>query len=619
MTSIFADSASKLFSVVRGKLLHAAVYALTLTFCGPAFADAALVSGTQITGGGTYTAGAGSNRLVVIALARRMAGTTTTTPNVTALTWGSRSIGAGITEAVHQASTSNGRCNAYVWYVKEADIPAGAQTLAATWNVTMGGSGDLFTVYTLSGVNQTTPVNTTVMVDNGNGADPWTMAPTVASGSVQVTSGCIFAQSVASGAPPGFVEYRDVGDSTYRVFSDAAVTATGATLNWIRDFSTGSQQGSVVLSSFARANVTAAGVKWHPGHYISYNGNQGKLDSTERGKIQTWINGSLCTNADVKGIKVVARWAQLEGATAGSYQPGKDAVDALLDILAPCHKQLILVISERTFAYAIPDSELPLFYPEYLLGSDYGDVDHNAEKYGGVVKHAAGGTWTGGLTAASRLWDDRVMDRLSALAQAYGAYFNDSATTPHHHERFEMIEIGETAIGGSPPTWDPAGWYRNYKRFYSALAVSGPRIVGRMKLNFTNGDSNMRDMLVHCQSLGNCVVGGPDPELPSRSIQANRIYRGAQCTGCPGTTDWRNLIGWVGEQQALGFYGDPEEDELLTAQQSYDYQVSQNMRYMLWISDDATKYTQTLGVIAAHPGMATSACPPNFPACDTTP
>jgi hypothetical protein len=89
------------------------------------------------------------------------------------------------------------------------------------------------------------------------------------------------------------------------------------------------------------------------------------------------------------------------------------------------------------------------------------------------------------------------------------------------------------------------------------------------------------------------MVGGPDPEMPWREIQANKVYRGVI-----GGTDFRPLLGWVGEQQALGFYdadGLPDNQPEHTPTESYNYQfTSQHMSYMLWISDDAAKLAASL-------------------------
>ena len=604
-----------------------------------AFADVALVGTPKaVVGGGTVAADAGSNRVVVIALGRRNSGTSTATPTVTALTWGSLSLNAGITLASRQSSTGNGRCSTNIWYVKEADIPAGAQTLSASWSVSpMAGSGDLFTVYTLSGVNQTTPIDTTVNVNNGNGADPWTMSGAVAGGSAQITSGCVFAQAAFSNLSPPFNTYRDTNDTSYRVFSDGAFATPAGALTWSRDFTAGSQQGATTLTSFASATE---GVKWHPGHYLTYTSNQGRMGPDEISDIDDWIHGlvlggppNLCSNAhpNVKGLRVTVRWAVLEGATAGAYQAGFDAIDALLDTLAACNNlRLMLSISERTFGYVIPPEQMPLFYPEYLLSDPLYGTNDGVSQFGGVRKRASGETWTGGLEVTARLWNSNVMARLNALAQAYGAHFNDSNT--EHHANLEMMSIGETAFGVPSTTgFNATNWYTNYKSWYSALASAGPRIVSRMNLNFTNGDSAMRDLIAHCASLGNCTVGGPDPELPlplpppesmddKRYIQANQIYRGLSCGGCT-ITDWRGDLAWVGEVQALGYStGNPgPAPGPQTAEELYTYFFgTMNMSYMIWTTQSNLTQSMTLIDRTDRP-MAMTTCPDNFPSCSTTP
>ena len=101
---------------------------------------AALVSWQTVTPATSVTAGAGANRVLAITAGGRAfaAGRT-----ITALSYGTASIANGKVKQAHKyewAASGSTWYVAYVFYVLEADIPAGANTLSdATWSGAMDG------------------------------------------------------------------------------------------------------------------------------------------------------------------------------------------------------------------------------------------------------------------------------------------------------------------------------------------------------------------------------------------------------------------------------------------------------------------------------------------------
>src|SRR5690606_22896202 len=132
--------------------------------------------------------------------------------------------------------------------------------------------------------------------------------------------------------------------------------------------------------------------------------------------------------------------------------------------------------------------------------------------------------WAGSLRSISRLWDPAGMDRVIALSEAYARRYDE-------HPNFEMLALSESTVGA--PSVSASAYYGQLKRWHTEAAKVWPHTVMRMQLNFTQGDAPMRDLIEHCSKLGNCAVGGPDPELPlpdiTRGIQANQIFRGDRC------------------------------------------------------------------------------------------
>lgn len=227
---------------------------------------AAQVLGTpsNIDGGSTYAAEAGSNRIVVICLAREPAATGVT-PTVSTLSYGTPSLANGqIVQAVTAVQTANNRIRATVWYVLEANIPVGAQTVAATWSTAMNGA-DKFTLYTLGGVDQADPIDNTATVIQGGGALNGTIA--VADNTLQVSS--LGNNTNALATPEGtFIEIQDANDGggTARVYSHYNVQVAAATINWGINLT---QTGAGAVASFNSAALTS--IAPHAAYYRMMN------------------------------------------------------------------------------------------------------------------------------------------------------------------------------------------------------------------------------------------------------------------------------------------------------------------------------------------------------------
>lgn len=360
-------------------------------------------------------------------------------------------------------------------------------------------------------------------------------------------------------------------------------------------------------------SASGAPVKWHPGTYMWVGGIPGP------GATQSVVDsiGSICSNANITGVQLAPYWAFLEGDNAGDYSAGFAAVDTILAKARSCNKRVMVQISERVFNTPAADPTvgyLVATYPAYLLTSAYGvccgvlDATGTELQFGGVITGRGNGAFSGEI-AIARLSDAAVMDRLIALSNAYAARYDGN---PY----FEMLSIGESAVPSWPGLSLPA-MYDQIKRFYTAVATAWPHTMGRMVLNYTNSDPSMKDLIDACLSLSNCVVGGPDPELPAtgnitRTIQANEIFRGAECSGCT-PRDYRGVMAWVGEQQYLGL-----EDAWNQAPSAIAAYQKNTMRdsYMIWVGF-SPRLSDILTQINADNSVAITACPKNFAGCNT--
>jgi len=109
-----------------------------------------------VTSTGTYTAGAGTNRILVVAISCEIASAVQAMTTLTA-TYG----GTALTQLASTHTSAN-RSHQWVGYLKDAQIPAGAQSVAVTYdtgNATNNLASLSINVGTYTGVNQTTPFN----------------------------------------------------------------------------------------------------------------------------------------------------------------------------------------------------------------------------------------------------------------------------------------------------------------------------------------------------------------------------------------------------------------------------------------------------------------------------
>src|SRR6185312_4989238 len=161
------------------------------------------VTGTFTSGTGiSYTAETGTNRAVVLILTQ-----SSSSGQGTPLYTGFQPTYGGV-NMVQAGSFINNSASRYMivsmWYVLEANIPTGAQTMVASWNDTtnhLNEANAQAAIYTLSDVNQTTPCTAT---DSGT-----TNSATSISGSGLATTtggivllGCAFNAGSNTGITP---------------------------------------------------------------------------------------------------------------------------------------------------------------------------------------------------------------------------------------------------------------------------------------------------------------------------------------------------------------------------------------------------------------------------------
>jgi hypothetical protein len=340
-----------------------------------------------------------------------------------------------------------------------------------------------------------------------------------------------------------------------------------------------------------------AAVRYHPGHYVWIGGSAHGANLADA---QTTILSqivSMCGNTNIQGVEVMAYWAILEG-------PAKDAwkdtfLDAVLTQAKACNKRVSLHIAERLFGGY---TNLGTYYfPSYLNATAYN---------GGWVEKLSSTASAWNVTAATRMWEQPVMDRLIELTKHICQRYETNTTIGPY---LEMIHLGETVLGvpsSSPYNYTNAAMMAQEKRWMDAVRPACPQTAFRLPLNYTGRPTAETIGLIQYAIARDIAVGGPDPELPlplslptinngqdkPRTIVGNELWRGnseisctvdgeaTTCWNVGGNTDFRNTGVWVAEQQALGYQGlhgfDESPQEILT------YQVgTMRARYMVWMQN----------------------------------
>lgn len=218
---------------------------------------------TQVTGGsGSYAPESGSNRIVAFTLARGTSDTgSSITPTISAFTYGTASLANGQVIVAGQAGVGSGaNFRAWIAYVKEANLPGGAQTPTATWSHTMTGS-DLIMCFTLGSINQTTPVDGSGVTEiHGSGTDPWTGSLTIAANTIQILVHGHRGSGNGSTPGAGWTEIQDTSNGSSRSVAQYATGRPAGSLTYTSDLASGGVTGALVAVSFAEQRTPRMGL-----------------------------------------------------------------------------------------------------------------------------------------------------------------------------------------------------------------------------------------------------------------------------------------------------------------------------------------------------------------------
>jgi hypothetical protein len=183
------------------------------------FAQASVVPGSASTVKTNYSPGAGNNRLLVVSVANE---TGNNVRSITSITWGGQALTFAV--ARNNGGSSSNDLRGEIWYLNEAGITAATgycNNFTITWSGAI--STEMFAVFTLKDVDQTTPVAATGSASPVANSTVVAL-PNMAAGVNDIACYAITTQANSGAHTPaaGYTEQSDI------IFGTAAGIATAA-------------------------------------------------------------------------------------------------------------------------------------------------------------------------------------------------------------------------------------------------------------------------------------------------------------------------------------------------------------------------------------------------------
>jgi hypothetical protein len=279
--------------------------------------------------------------------------------------------------------------------------------------------------------------------------------------------------------------------------------------------------GPAATNDLAESTTLPEEIRFNPGHYMW-------IDTGSGGGARPagWVAqiAGIAKEESLKGVELIVKWSDLEGAKQGDYTAGFALVDALLAEAQKDGKQLMLDVSFQTYGGTVTAGTVPAVAPAYLSTILNGQP--------GYYVRPDGASWSGNLNAVIAMWEPtgKVMDAYIAMGKAYAARYDGKPN-------IEMWGTGETAIGS--PEVNDAEWLTQLERWMVAMRTAWPHTAVRVPTNYMGSAAQMSE--VYAKALEYKITcGGPDDY--SRA-EENPLFNGAS------GTDYRGKIPWVAESQ----------------------------------------------------------------------
>ncbi len=343
----------------------------------------------------------------------------------------------------------------------------------------------------------------------------------------------------------------------------------------------------------ATAQVTGAGVKWHPGHYYELVGQNSKSDPWYLQNVYK----ELQQTSALRGVVIRYRWGELESSTKNVYD--FSAIADRLAELSSLKKRLIVLIETKANT---PDVENTLV-PSYAKTAEY---------EGGVYPFDTTAN-DGGY--GTKLWNGAVRWRMIKLVRELGKRFNSE---PY----FEGIGFSESATGKPITPLTTAqidNYYINLQTLDKELKTSFPNTLTFQYLNYPR---NLLASFVDIFKQNGTALGNPDVFLddaglsfPGTKYAAPGVY-----TYYPKLSGITPLVVQVEDVNYLNTRHDNTGYQPLVSELLDFARDKLHVNYLFWTRTPAY-YPKVLELLnfsaqkSTDSGGLKSACPSSYPSC----
>lgn len=251
-------------------------------------------------------------------------------------------------------------------------------------------------------------------------------------------------------------------------------------------FQANADEGALAANTQIAGDVPQAGVKWHPGHYVSLYPKQ-----DEPYYFNSVLN-ELRGNPGFLGVQKKYFWKKLEP-LKGFYDFSEIKRD--LNALARVNKRLVLTVQAESF---VTSEKL---VPSYLLTDEY---------EGGVYPINTGK----GFNVA--YYNTGVQERMILLVQALGKAFDA-------HPNLEAINLEETAPSRTDPEWNRAYTKKYIDGMLRVAGAAKQSFHSTVVIQYVNYPESSLPLIVDTLRSSGIGMGGPDTYQNNKHL-AKGVY-----------------------------------------------------------------------------------------------
>lgn len=369
------------------------------------------------------------------------------------------------------------------------------------------------------------------------------------------------------------VNLNEVADVSFTITTTGTHTVTVKSV----DVTGNTSAAGAGVSASAGAVTTSGALKQHGGNYLYLDRNASSASKLAR------IANFAGIHASNRGVQDIIFWSKLEnpdvpGDYSGNWDASGDSgVKYFAKMLKACRDarpadplRYMFQVSPYGFAGTNKSAtNWPVgFAPRYLSAATYGPSNavESTGVWGGVWINTATMTSTKGASVGYffRWWVPAVMDRLIAMMNFYGSYFDNvnPALNAVNSDLMYMVAFLSESVTPLYTTYTDDAAIAQYARYFpagrSAFATCRLRFWGNYLQDNSRCVEVLRLLAPYFWDVGGADLCNEGPPFQTfgtsstrpRAIPFNRAFRGINPVSLVADPSYENYVsrfGWVGE------------------------------------------------------------------------